>query len=84
MHDETGFISFENWQLVGAEYRNAVDKHGPRFDSVGDGLKALLAEVSEVIEAIERNDIEGPHGIRREVAQVGAVAMKILEGLCDE
>ena len=84
MSDETGFVSLENWQLVGAEYRNAVEKHGPRFGSVGEGLKALLSEVSEVIEALERNDVEGPHGVRREVAQVGAVAMKILEGLCNE
>ena len=83
MNEEHGFISLKNWQLIGAEYRNAVEKHGPLFATPEEGIDALLEEVIELTEAVLKNDIDGPHGVRREAAQVAVVCCKILEGLRD-
>ena len=67
--------------LIEAEYKNAVDKHGARFKSKTELKNALLDEIWEVHEAINKRDYDGPHGVKRELAQVAAVCIKALEGL---
>jgi hypothetical protein len=84
MSEETGFINLKVLQLIGAEYRNAVEKHGPRFGSLKAATRVLGSEFLEVVSAVAKNNIDGAHGVRREAAQVAAVCVKILEGLPPE
>ena len=67
--------------LIEAEYKHAVEKHGARFPCIFDMFIALDDEVMEVHDAIEANNIHGPHGVKRELAQVAAVCLKALEGM---
>ena len=71
----------EIFALVEKELQNAVKKHGPAFSGWKEMMNALIDEVCEVAEAIGRGDINGPHGLKRELAQVAAVCLKALEGL---
>lgn len=57
------------------------EKHGVTFSCLSEMGVALADEVCEVADAIERNDIDGEHGVKRELAQVAAVCLKALEGL---
>jgi hypothetical protein len=70
--------------LIGYEYSRAVKKHGPTFSSLNEGFDALRFEMIEVRDAIDKDDISGRHGVRRETAQVIAVCLKILDGLPQE
>ena len=71
----------EIFALVEKELQNAVKKHGPTFSGWKEMMNALIDEVCEVAEAIGRGDINGPHGLKRELAQVAAVCIKALEWL---
>ena len=71
----------EIFALVEKELQNAIEKHGSTFSSRKEMMNALIDEVCEVAEAIGRNDIDGPHGVKRELAQVASVCIKALEGL---
>jgi hypothetical protein len=44
-------------------------------------MDVMTAELLEASTAAIRGDIKGRHGVRREVAQVAAVCMKLLETL---
>lgn len=83
MSDEPGYINIEILQEIGQEYERAVRKHGPRFEDLHEAMSALTEEWREAVEAYRKNDIDGEHGLRREVTQVAAVCCKILEGLRD-
>ena len=76
-------ITLELLRDVGVEYQNAIEKHGARYASVLEGLEVLREELEEAQIAAQRNDIDGPHGVKREVRQVAAVCFKLLEGLRD-
>lgn len=84
MSEELGFINMETWHEIGQEYQRAVRLHGPRFETLLDAEYALRNEFIEVIKALDKNDIDGEHGVKRELTQVIAVCIKILEGLRDE
>ena len=71
----------EIYALVEKELQNAVEKHGPTFLTKKEMMNAIIDEVCEVAEAIGRNDLDGPHGLKRELAQVAAVCIKALEGM---
>ena len=71
----------EIFALVEKELQHAIEKHGSTFSSQKEMMNALIDEVCEVDEAIGRNDIDGPHGMERELAQVAAVCIKALKGL---
>jgi hypothetical protein len=72
-------LSDASLALMENEYSRAVRKHGPTFTTLNEGLDAMFAEFGEVLIAANKNDIYGLHGIRREVAQVIAVGLKVLE-----
>ena len=67
--------------LIEAEYKNAVEKHGEHFANRIEMYSALCEEITEVAQAIVKDDIHGPHGMERELAQVAAVCIKALKGL---
>jgi hypothetical protein len=67
--------------LIEQEYKRAVALHGPTFTNLSVGVRALRNEVHEVRDALGRGDIDGRHGVVREVAHVVVVGLKILEGL---
>ena len=67
--------------LVEKELQNAIEKHGPTFSGRKEIMNALIDEVCEVAEAIGRNDIDGEHGLKRELIQVIVVCLKALEGM---
>ena len=67
--------------LIETEHQNAVKKHGPAFKDLNEMIQALYEEVEEVDAAIARGDYSGPHGVKKELAQVAAVCIKALEGL---
>lgn len=71
----------EIFALVEKELQHAIEKHGSTFSSRKEMMNALIDEVCEVAEAIGRGDINGPHGLKRELTQVAAVCIKALEGL---
>lgn len=71
----------EIMNLLDEELKHAKKKHGPVFADAADAFGALYGEVTEVLQAIIRGDIDGEHGIKRELAQVAAVCLKALEGL---
>jgi NTP pyrophosphatase (non-canonical NTP hydrolase) len=75
------YLSDETKAILGYEFSRAVAKHGPTFKTLEQGIYALNSELGEVMEAKRRNDIDGRHGVRREVAQVAVVCLKILESL---
>jgi hypothetical protein len=74
-------LSDKTKAIVGYEYDRAVRKHGPTFDSIHEGMDVLVEEFNEAFIAYVKGDIYGRHGVRREVAQITAVCIKILEGL---
>ena len=67
--------------LLDEEFKHAKEKHGPVFADVTDAFGALYGEVTEVLQAIIRGDIDGEHGVKRELAQVAAVCIKALGGV---
>ena len=67
--------------LVEKELQHAIKKHGPTFSSRKEMMNALIDEVCEVAEAMGRNDIDGEHGMERELIQVIVVCLKALMGL---
>ena len=67
--------------LIEKELQHAIEKHGPTFSGQKEMMNALIDEVCEVAEAIGRNDIDGPHGLKRELIQVIVVCLKALMGL---
>ena len=71
----------EIMNLLEAELKHAKEKHGPTFSGRKEMMNALIDEVCEVAEAIGRNDIDGPHGLKLELIQVIAVCVKALMGL---
>ncbi len=68
--------------LVLAELRRAKATYPHFACDLDQALTVLLAEVGELAAAILKNDIEGEHGVIREAAQVGAVALRIIEMAC--
>jgi hypothetical protein len=74
-------ISKETQELLGREYDWAVQKHGPTFKTLSEGLNAMLEEFREALRANRKGVIEGEHGVRREVAQIAAVCVKLLESI---
>lgn len=71
----------EIMNLLDEELQHAVKKHGSTFSGRKEMMNALIDEVCEVAEAIGRGDINGPHGLKRELTQVAAVCLKALGGL---
>ena len=67
--------------LIEAEYKNAVEKHGEHFANRIEMYSALCEEITEVAQAIVKDDIHGPHGLKRELIQVIVVCLKALRGL---
>ena len=67
--------------LVEKELQHAIKKHGSTFSSRKEMMNALIDEVCEVAEALNRNDIDGAHGLKRELIQVIVVCLKALMGL---
>lgn len=67
--------------LIEAEYKHAVEKHGASFSCHLEMHEVLFDELLEVSYALNRSDINGPHGLKRELTQVAAVCIKALEGL---
>ena len=67
--------------LVEKELQHAIEKHGSTFSSRKEMMNALIDEVCEVAEALNLNDIHGPHGLKRELIQVIVVCFKALRGL---
>jgi NTP pyrophosphatase (non-canonical NTP hydrolase) len=63
------------------EYKRAVEKYGPTFPDLNKGIQVIFAELGEVLEAKRKGDINGRHGVIRELAHVCAVCFKLLEGL---
>ena len=74
-------MNLRHLKSINDEHKNAVEKHGPYFETMDKGIAALMGEVCEVMEARARGDIEGAHGVRREAAQVAAVCLKLLARL---
>ena len=75
--------------LILREYSRAVSKWGDRYPSNEIAFQVLMSEVEELKAAMDKNDLDGPHGVRIEAAQVAAVCIKIIEssrerGECDE
>ena len=58
---------------VQIEARNAEDKYGD-FSSTHEAFGVLAEEVSELLDAIRRNDLAN---VAKESAQVSAVAMRL-------
>ena len=71
----------EALKLIETEHQNAVKKHGSAFKDLNEMIQALYEEVEEVDAAIARGDYNGPHGVKKELAQVAAVCIKALKGL---
>ena len=71
----------EIFAMVEKELQHAIKKHGPTFSGRKEMMHALIDEVCEVAEAMGRNDIDGEHGLKRELIQVAAVCFKALGGL---
>ena len=67
--------------LLDEELQHAKDKHGPVFADVADAFGALYGEMTEVLQAIPRGDMDGEHGLKQELIDVMAVCFKALEGL---
>jgi hypothetical protein len=67
--------------LIEREYERAVELHGPTFPNLSEGVEALCSEVNEVLYALSKKNIDGRHGVVREVSHVVVVGLKILEGL---
>lgn len=65
--------------LVLAELRRAKLKYPDFARDLDQALTVLVGEVGELAAAILKRDIEGEHGVVTEAAQVGAVAMRIIE-----
>ena len=71
----------EIFALVEKELQHAIEKHGPTFSSQKEMVYVLFDEVCEVAEAVKKGDINGKHGVKRELTQVIAVCVKALEVL---
>lgn len=67
--------------LIEAELKHAVEKHGATFANEKEMYEALYEEMLEVNRAVVFGDINSPHGLKRELAQVAAVCIKALKGL---
>ncbi len=65
--------------LVLAELRRAKLKHPHFADGLDHALDVLDEEFQELVDAVSCGDIHGEHGVIREAAQVGAVALRIIE-----
>ena len=70
----------EALELIEAELKHANEKHGEHFANLIEMYIALCEEVAEVSQAIVKGDINGEHGVKRELAQVAAVCIKALGG----
>ena len=68
----------EALELIEAELKHANEKHGEHFANLIEMYIALCEEVAEVSQAIVKGDINGEHGVKRELAQVAAVCWKAL------
>ena len=69
--------------LIETEHKHAVETHGARFSCHLEMHEVLFDELLEVSYALNRSDINGEHGVKRELAQVAAVCLKALEGIDD-
>ena len=67
--------------LIEAEHKHAVEKHGASFSCHLEMHEVLLEEFLEVSSALCRGDINGKHGVKRELAHVAAVCLKALKGM---
>jgi len=65
--------------LVLAELRRAKSKYPAFKPTLALALNVLDDEHGELASAILKGDIDGPHGVIREAAQVAAVAIRIIE-----
>lgn len=66
--------------LVMQELRRAKIKHPHFADDLAEAVYAVLGrEFDELRYAVRNGDIHGEHGVIREAAQVGAVALRIIE-----
>lgn len=83
MDNENGYINIEILRDIGQEYQRAVRMHGSRFGDLPEAMSVFTEEWREAVRAYRDGDIDGEHGLRREVTQVIAVGVKILEGLRD-
>ncbi|MHC1701777.1 MAG: hypothetical protein AB9900_12550 [Humidesulfovibrio sp.] len=65
--------------LVMGELRRAKLKYPHFADDLDQAFDVLDEERDELAAAILKNDIDGVHGVLAEAAQVGAVALRIIE-----
>ena len=70
----------EALMIVNEEHRKAVNKYGSNYKNNEEFICVLTEEFKEVLEAFKHNDIYGKHGVVYELAQLGAVCLKGLEG----
>lgn len=69
-----------------AEYQHSIEKHGDWHDySLFEIHKAVSDEYNEFTAAVVNDDIDGPHGVKRELMQLLTVCVKAviqMERLC--
>ena len=81
MDEEKGFFNLDIWKQIGAEYTNAVEKHGPKFSTPQVAVHVLFAEVMRAAEAAAKGNINGPNGFYKKIAQAASTCIKALESL---
>jgi len=67
-------------QLVEQEYSKAVLKHTRRFASLHEGISIIREEFEEAWDEVKKQNAD-PEALKKEMAQVGAMAMRFLTDL---